>query len=153
MSQGLFISILVPPSPTLLSHNFPVSDVERHASRSTLAQITAAIARIDGELSRLYLAKLRLQQLQHQHELVISPLRRVPDEIIGEIMKHAMPIENDRSNSKPHARTACLLASVCSRWRHTAIHNPQIWTTIHPAIPGTLLLLHSCRFSVPATSP
>lgn len=127
--HGATILIPLPPPPVLLTHNYPPSNVDRRASQNTVAQIETTITEIDTEMDRLRSAKLELQRVQDQHKSVISPMRRVPGELIAKIMEHVMP-EYDRETPTQNTRAACVLASVCSRWRDTAIATPQLWTII-----------------------
>lgn len=108
------LSIPAPPSQALLTHNDPPLDVDRWASQHDLLQTKATVA--------------ELQQLQHQHALVVSPQHRVPNEILGEIMKYTMP--GLPVKWRQNVRTASILASVCSRWRDTATSTPQLWTIV-----------------------
>lgn len=77
---------------------------------------------------RLSPAKGSLQRLLHKHQVVLSPLRRVPKEIIAEIMKSC--VQEDASCPIHQPQTVFILAGVCSRWRETAISTPQLWTYI-----------------------
>lgn len=75
------------------------------------------------------LAQKTLRRFRDQHAGAISALRRVPNEILGEIMKYCIPVY-DSINSKQPFRAALVLASVSTGWRDAAMSTPQLWTTI-----------------------
>lgn len=118
-----------PPPPAILTHNDTVVNTELQASRDAISQIHVALTEIDAEIARLSFARESIQNVLHQHKAVTSPLRRVPNEIISEIMKHYIQKESNFYSRNP-TRPAVVLASVCSRWRKTAISTPQLWTKI-----------------------
>lgn len=119
----------LPPPLVRPTQNQPSSDVEIQISQSILVQSDSTMAQINVEMNRLRPAGLALQQLQRQHNFAMSSLRHIPNEILAEIMKEVMP-GYDPKMPLQSMRTACTLASVCSRWRDTAISTPQLWTVI-----------------------
>lgn len=133
------------PFPELLNHNHAPSHLEARVIRDALSEIFIKISRIDAELIRLQSAKEKLQRFKYQHEVIVSPLRRFPNEILFEIMEHCWT--NQRLEEPAQAqRSAIALASVCSRWRAVALSTPQLWTTVicnhsNHCLPLTRLML------------
>lgn len=59
----------------------------------------------------------------------ISPIRRLPDEILREIFWF---------NFEAHPCCAWVLAAVCSLWRRLVLRMPRIWSKVHPYMCGVL---------------
>ncbi|KAJ3545232.1 hypothetical protein NMY22_g2519 [Coprinellus aureogranulatus] len=79
----------------------------------------------------LALTQSQLQDITSQlHVLqpVISPVRRLPLEILGEIFKQVIPTSNTRPNS--YQRALGKLPLVCKSWRDAAYHTPGLWCEI-----------------------
>lgn len=120
---------LIPPAPAVLAHNGVPTAVEIQAIQNAISQAETMLATFKDEIWRLTKAAENVQSFINQHKGAVSPLRRLPNEILGEIMKHCIP-SFDRNTPEEAARVALALASVCSRWRAAAISTPQLWTVV-----------------------
>ncbi|KAJ7879186.1 hypothetical protein B0H14DRAFT_2160977, partial [Mycena olivaceomarginata] len=59
-----------------------------------------------------------------KHEGALSPLRRMPVEIISLIFKFAAPFPSDFMNVE---EGPWVLSAVCSLWRTIALSQPSLW--------------------------
>lgn len=113
----------ISPPPAILAHNYAVECTDIKASHDVILQINVTFASIDAEVIRLSAVKESFQGILPQHKAVISPLRRVPNVIIVEIMKQC--IHGEGGNI-----CVFILAGLCSRWREIATSTSPLWTTI-----------------------
>ena len=68
---------------------------------------------------------------------LLSPIRRLPPELLGEIFCYCLPHDYDKNG----AHKAVMLPShVCSHWRDVALSTPTLWTNIVLRVtnPGTV---------------
>ncbi|KAJ7607859.1 hypothetical protein FB45DRAFT_707291, partial [Roridomyces roridus] len=93
--------------------------------RSFVPEIDASLTSIAAEISRLQEQLCSLQQdrsdlldYQRKHKSMLSPLRRMPPEILAEIFTSSIPVVSD-----PWVWT-----HICSRWRAVAIATPALWS-------------------------
>ncbi|KAJ3536046.1 hypothetical protein NMY22_g6204 [Coprinellus aureogranulatus] len=103
----------------LLSTNYPLDDVEKHVVQGKIDMLESSIQRV----------RAQLEELENQLllcKIVLSPMRKVPQEIIGVIFKFTLEALAD-----PKARAVDLLrlALVCKAWNDEA-HNSAHWSNI-----------------------
>ncbi|KAJ7623626.1 hypothetical protein FB45DRAFT_926270, partial [Roridomyces roridus] len=122
----------------LAKTNEPPNAAELDFMRPFLSKIAARLTRFDNEITQL---KDRLQRLETergklaeyhtQHAGIVSPLRRVPPEILAEIFSWTLPtideVEGDVSDLQ---QSPWVLTQVSSLWRRTAISIPWLWSSI-----------------------
>lgn len=78
--------------------------------------------------------RAQLQEVSNAHEALISPLRRIPPEILQMIFVWCLPTNR---NAVMHASEApVLLGRVCSRWRQISLNTPEVWATLHIVPPN-----------------
>lgn len=133
-------------SPTSITHHTLSANSE---VRTALESITQTDMAVEIEPSQLSAVREDVYKIREPQAALISPLDRIPNELLGEIMKHCL-LDHDGSRRQPehHQYAAFVLASVCSRWRSTAIAIPQLWTSmvfyrwnVEVSLPLTQLLL------------
>lgn len=97
-------------------------DIQTELSRADneIVQVQATLGQVMSERQRLH------DSLTHYRSL-LSPIRRLPSEILSEIFK-ALP----REPGVPYgvSNTPILWTRICSRWRNVAILTPQLWNSI-----------------------
>lgn len=89
---------------------------------NTLAQIKALESRRDS-----------LQIYANQLQALISPVRKIPDEILQRIFDDSCDmntVTEQPPNMPPCKRPAMALSGVCSRWRRNALSLHAIWSRI-----------------------
>ncbi|KAJ7607898.1 hypothetical protein FB45DRAFT_947199 [Roridomyces roridus] len=123
----------------LLHSNKPAECLEFPAIHSAISSIDGRLELLDGELSRLRhrLAELEedraaLCRSRDQHVGILSPLRRMPAETLGEIFTWALPSLVDLDQRKSFIKQSpWVLTHVCSQWRATAISMPSLWSMLY----------------------
>ncbi|KAJ7276743.1 hypothetical protein C8J57DRAFT_1583987, partial [Mycena rebaudengoi] len=119
-----------PASPDSLSHLFQ----SNHTPTEAEVEIAAShICELDLQLILLdeYVACRRGELLQslERYQTILSPIRRLPPEILGEIFTFHFICGS--STSYPSSKRApWLLAQVCSHWRSVALGTPRMWSMI-----------------------
>ncbi|KAJ7210216.1 hypothetical protein B0H12DRAFT_958752, partial [Mycena haematopus] len=111
----------------LNSNEVPL-DSEIPTIRSGISKIDASLACIHDEIVQL---QSRLKQLEAERErlasyraqscAILSPLRRMPPEILGEIFLWTIPALPDQRYSP------WFLTHICCRWREIAVSSPLLW--------------------------
>ncbi|KAJ7320892.1 hypothetical protein DFH08DRAFT_819139 [Mycena albidolilacea] len=121
---------------TLLNSNEPPEDSEIPPIRSLISDADAHLARIDNKISKI---QETLKQLEEErssllnyrvrNEGIISPLRRMPPEVLGEIFWWTLPSISEAQKSEI-ADSPWTLTYVSSRWRAVSLSNPSLWSQI-----------------------
>ncbi|KAF7343726.1 ABC protein [Mycena sanguinolenta] len=118
----------------LLATNEPPQEPELAVLRPVAQKTAARLACLDAEISRL---QDQLKQLQDeraslaeyhaQNTTILSPMRRIPSEILGEIFLSSLPSKCAlKVQDSPW-----VLTHVCRLWRAVAVSNSSLWTRIH----------------------
>ncbi|KAJ7069484.1 hypothetical protein C8F01DRAFT_1112897 [Mycena amicta] len=130
----------VSPFAAKLGTNFVPCDTEIEGIRayiqkplSHLAKIEDGIAELQTRLHELISKRDSLKVTIDLHMALISPMRRVPEDILREIFEYCM-------STGPFAlvdatRAPLLLTRICRHWRQIAHSMPTLWSSIH--IPGS----------------
>ncbi|KAF7966190.1 hypothetical protein HWV62_39718 [Athelia sp. TMB] len=127
-------SIIVPPSPlpTRIGTNYAPTAFERLHIQSAIADVEPGLAQLDSALEhlkaaqeRLLLKRSALQQYATAHAALLSPIHRVPPEILAAIFEYLLP-EWDSANQ----RSRMLPSHVCKRWRELSLSTPYFWSEI-----------------------
>jgi hypothetical protein len=95
--------------------------------RNAYWQTHSNISRLDAKIDELLLRRRCLRIYRHLLSTLLSPVRFLPPELLGEIFRYCLPQDYDESG----ARKAVMLPShVCKRWRDVALSTPALWTNI-----------------------
>ncbi|KAF7299758.1 hypothetical protein HMN09_00981700 [Mycena chlorophos] len=118
-----------------LDTNYCPTDNELEQIKSFLVEARARLARIDQERDALA-GEIAA------YEALISPIRRIPDDVLEEIFSACLP--PDRNCAMSASDAPLLLSRVCGRWRNVAFRTPSLWSRLHiaqPAVRGWLPML------------
>ncbi|KAJ3574057.1 hypothetical protein NP233_g2030 [Leucocoprinus birnbaumii] len=118
-----------------------LTDCEITAVHGFLDEGQNRIQSLDIEIGRLQnlhsSLRLKTQQLLSfiaSHNSLISPLNRLPPDILQDIFYHCLPIAHNATMSVDLPPLS--LARVSKRWRNVIYSSPRLWTTLHiVAIP------------------
>ncbi|KAJ7653783.1 hypothetical protein B0H17DRAFT_993610, partial [Mycena rosella] len=102
---------------------------------SVVSCIRRRLSRHDEEISRL---RTRIEQREKErtalrndlslHTAIISPMRRMPYELLAEIFSLALPYHPIGTFNVQDAPWT--LAQVCGRWKAVALSSPSLWSLI-----------------------
>ncbi|KAJ7023844.1 hypothetical protein C8F04DRAFT_1133442 [Mycena alexandri] len=136
------LDFAVPPDRSL--HRLAVSDVSPGSSEMTfdysiVTKIDELLAGFDNEIAPL---RNRLRQLEEHRAVLLnyrartraplSPLRRMPPEVLGEIFSWTMSpvLDRLRRGRIDTSRSPWLLTQICSAWRRVAVSTPSLWSQV-----------------------
>ncbi|KAJ7609332.1 hypothetical protein DFH06DRAFT_1485820 [Mycena polygramma] len=119
----------------LLNSNEPPLDSEVVIVQSAIVKADGRLAWLANEISQL---RDRLQRLEEeqvslssfraQNRAILSPLRRMPPEVLSEIFAWASPLAKLRKMRITDS--PWLFTHVSRRWRAVAILNPSLWSLV-----------------------
>ncbi|KAJ7609162.1 hypothetical protein FB45DRAFT_805827, partial [Roridomyces roridus] len=121
----------------LIHSNDPPEPAEIPLIQSFAPEIDASLASLDAEIWRLQerlrsLKKDRSELLDHQrvHKSILSPLRRMPPEILAEIFVFSLPTVTELFQRQKFQieDSPWVWTHICSRWRTVAISTPTLWS-------------------------
>ncbi|KAJ7699293.1 hypothetical protein B0H17DRAFT_1049373 [Mycena rosella] len=123
-----------------LGTNHCPSDEEVVEIKALLQDPTRQLQRVDNEIAVIWkiIDKLtrerdRLSAYVEAHKALISPVRRLPLDIIQEIFVACVPTHR---NCVMSAREApVLLGRICSSWRSISLSTPRLWARLHVVEP------------------
>ena len=130
-----------PHLDTLLRNNEVPSDTAIDEVTGLLQPLLKDCEDVDTEINRLDALlreqKAKRQEMQNavdQYNIIISPVRRLPPDILQEIFWHCLP--SHRNPVMISSEAPLLLTRICSSWRSTAYASPNIWSKLHIPLPG-----------------
>ncbi|KZP11476.1 hypothetical protein FIBSPDRAFT_756686, partial [Athelia psychrophila] len=128
-------SITIPksPLPDLVDTNYALSPSQEQLVQDALEKTKFNMSHIDNEIARvqavlkeLLHARKALQDYGEEHRPLLSPIRHLPSEMLGDIFLHSLP--DDWKHDINHYRRAVMLpGQVCRRWREVAITTSKMW--------------------------
>ncbi|KAF6748321.1 hypothetical protein DFP72DRAFT_917033 [Ephemerocybe angulata] len=124
------------PFTSILKTNHVPSDLERKAIEQFLegpelesSNLSAEIDRYEAIIQALRTKRDLLRPIIDDHRAILSPARRLPDDILREVFVRCLP---HKHNATMYAGDApVLLCHVCSRWRKLALATPTLWSSLH----------------------
>ncbi|KAJ7725059.1 hypothetical protein B0H16DRAFT_285238 [Mycena metata] len=99
----------------------------------SLKEIDGEITQIDASLSALKQRRNRLHQAVRAHRTVLSPARRLHEDVVREIFVSC--ISSSHNGIMHPSHSPLLLGQICSEWRKIALSTPQLWASLHVPIP------------------
>ncbi|PPQ68905.1 hypothetical protein CVT26_001844 [Gymnopilus dilepis] len=128
----------VPSLPEVLEIKHYVNVVDEK-----LVGFDEEIAELAARLEELNNKRARVQEVRDAHQALISPVRRLPPEVLQMIFVWCLP---QNRNAVMHATEApVLLGRICSEWRRISLSTPEVWSTLHIVPPNV-------NFSNPTSS-
>ncbi|KAJ7195609.1 hypothetical protein GGX14DRAFT_315435, partial [Mycena pura] len=96
------------------------------SAEANISIIDDQIAQMQRILDRLGSQRVQLQNLVQSHRSVVSTMRRLPTDILGEIFSQYLSASRSPFHSEsPEALSH--LVGVCKRWRTIALASPLLW--------------------------
>ncbi|KAJ7059092.1 hypothetical protein C8F01DRAFT_1145946 [Mycena amicta] len=132
--------MLSSPFQNILHTNTVPSDAECDSIRAflktpseKLAVLETEVQRLRGLLEEALHTQDELQAFIHEHEALLSPVRRVPDDVLRTIFIHVLP--DTRNTTFSATEGPLLLSRVCRAWMELARTTPRLWSSMHIVIP------------------
>ncbi|KAJ6456468.1 hypothetical protein C8R45DRAFT_1034563 [Mycena sanguinolenta] len=128
------------PFASHLGTNYCPKDNESAEIRALLTEPTCRLQRLDDEIAELQKAIDKLSEERNTlctyvdaHKALISPVRRLPLDIIQEIFLACIPMHRNCVMSASEAPV--LLGRICSSWRAISQAMPRLWARLHVVEP------------------
>ncbi|KAJ7168744.1 hypothetical protein C8R46DRAFT_1092492 [Mycena filopes] len=129
------------PFKDLLFTNAVPSDADCQRIRALLvgpqkevAQIGDEIHRLETLLNELVVKRDRLNGFIDAHLALISPFRRLPEDVVAEIFAASLP--SDRNAVMSGTESPLLLCRISQAWRALALSTPRLWASLHIPVPA-----------------
>ena len=135
--------VVEPLSSTALHSSFVPSAEAEVSLQSSISDLHSTLTAVDDEIHRLRASLASLEgyrtdiceQLMLRRS-VLSPIRRLPAEILGEIFLFAaegcsMIWPRPNGTKADEDSMPWLLGKICSFWRSVALSLPKLWVEIH----------------------
>ncbi|KAJ7605288.1 hypothetical protein FB45DRAFT_1069409 [Roridomyces roridus] len=87
------------------------------------------ISRLQERLACLETERAELADYHSQNTAILSPLRRMPSELIAEIFSWSLPTAYE-TRGPDVKRSPWVLAQVSSRWRNISLSTPSLWSLV-----------------------
>ncbi|KAJ7140790.1 hypothetical protein C8R44DRAFT_761888 [Mycena epipterygia] len=128
------------PFSSKLGTNYCPTDEEITEIQSLIVEPALRMQSLDDEIADLQKAidklaeeRASLDAYVESHKALISPVRRLPLDVIQEILVACIPTHR---NCVMSAREApVLLGRICSSWRAISLSTPRIWASLHVVEP------------------
>ncbi|KAL0569306.1 hypothetical protein V5O48_012670, partial [Marasmius crinis-equi] len=119
----------------LLDTNYVPSSGEVAEIESFLRDPEERLHSLDAEISKLQAKRDELRQHIDRHRMLLSPFRRLPVDLWGEIFVQALPSSEYDLPGRTLKDAPLLLTTVCRTWRDIALKTPRLWNGIHVYLP------------------
>ncbi|KIK62011.1 hypothetical protein GYMLUDRAFT_165325, partial [Collybiopsis luxurians FD-317 M1] len=132
------------PFAPVIGTNYAPSSAELAQLKAVLAEPEQELRRLESEIASVRAAldgllskKKTVETYIEAHQTLMSPIRRLPSETLGEIFLRCLPSDSAYGiRSLKHA--PLLMTTICRNWRHIAIETPGLWNSIHIYFPPHL---------------
>ncbi|KAF9461697.1 hypothetical protein BDZ94DRAFT_797640 [Collybia nuda] len=114
--------------------NYTPSVGEAHQIKQLLVAPLDHLSSLDKDLARLQEIRNTLAKDVNAYQALLSPIRKVPQELLGKIFIHCLPI--GRNAVMSHKEAPILFGRVCSAWRRVSLSTPALWASLHIPVPG-----------------
>ncbi|KAJ7253536.1 hypothetical protein C8J57DRAFT_1237342 [Mycena rebaudengoi] len=102
--------------------------------RKEVAHLAEQIARMQKLLDDLTRKRDDLTEFIDAHLALVSPARRLPDDVVREIFVASLPANRNCAISAQES--PLLLCTICQSWRNLAVSTPRMWASIHIVAPA-----------------
>ncbi|KAF9483072.1 hypothetical protein BDN70DRAFT_828262 [Pholiota conissans] len=108
--------------------------------RKRLSEMNSKISELERSLNELKRERDILEEEIEQHALLLTPFRRLPDDMLREIFIACLP--DDRNAIMSYRKAPLLLGLVCRKWRALAYSTPALWASLHIPYPVRAIVPH-----------
>ena len=133
------------PFQHYLNSNYAPSEHMRYQIAQIVAEQDKRISQMDEEIHQFLRDRRDLYASREAHRQLLSPSRRMPPEIWGEIYVQCLSADKP---AKINAQEApMLMAQVCSHWRSIVLSTPRLWNSVSIRGNGMVLASQSALIS------
>ena len=104
------------------------------APLNELQEVEAEIERLGEIMETMKMKRQSIQKIINDHNIILSPTRRLPPDVLHEIFFHCLPTH--RNPIIKYSESPLLLTQICSSWRAIALSSPRIWSKVYIPLPG-----------------
>ncbi|KAJ7680977.1 hypothetical protein DFH06DRAFT_433395 [Mycena polygramma] len=129
------------PFSSKLGTNYCPKDAEVAQINELLIEPCQRLKRLDDELAimqkaidKLVEERDKLNSYVEAHRALVSPIRRLPLDVIAEIFMACLPTNRNCVMSAEEAPV--LLGRICSSWRAISFSIPRLWAKLHIVEPS-----------------
>ncbi|KAF7356374.1 hypothetical protein MVEN_00969800 [Mycena venus] len=129
------------PFADRLNTNYVPTDSEVLEILHILVDPADELARLDAEIKDMEIAISRLKERRallkvpiDAHKALISPMRRIPQDVLLEIFFSCLPLQHNALIDP--AEAPLILGRICRDWRRVAYSTPMLWCFIHIPSPN-----------------
>ncbi|KAF8184483.1 hypothetical protein BJ912DRAFT_974993 [Pholiota molesta] len=129
------------PFANELCTNYVPTSQDRDHIRDILVEPQIRLGKVDNKIYELEQAlealkkgRKNLDDEIQQHKRLLSPIRRLPDDMLREIFLACLPGTHNAVMDCEEA--PLLLGLVCNRWRLLAYSTPSLWASLHIPLPS-----------------
>ncbi|KAK6977581.1 hypothetical protein R3P38DRAFT_2810119 [Favolaschia claudopus] len=122
------------------STNYAANDDEVLEILNLIAEPARQLCSIEAEIADLQKAIDKLEEKRRDlnvyvdgHKALISPVRRMPPDVLSEIFIACLPTHRNCAMSASEAPV--LLGRICSSWRALSLATPRLWASLHITEP------------------
>ncbi|KAF5329100.1 hypothetical protein D9611_014299 [Ephemerocybe angulata] len=141
------------PFNAWITSNYAPTDWERQQIKTYLVPVVESSLALDAAiqdarrtLESLLEDKATIDATISAHEAILRPIRRLPPDILREILAQCLPV--DQPPTMESDKAPLTLTRVCRSWRKIALSSPELWHRIHitaPQGPDAYLKFHQER--------
>lgn len=113
------------------------SDTETICFRTQLKRAEDELHRLDAELAILLAKRSRVTRHINRCRTSLAPYRKLPTELIEEIIKFSLPRLQPLPPSDGKNDSRLQITQICSSWRKVAFGIPTLWNVYLNKPPGT----------------
>ncbi|KAJ7719186.1 hypothetical protein DFH07DRAFT_859518, partial [Mycena maculata] len=121
------------PFTDILYTNSIPSDADCQRICDLLVGPRAEIAQLTDMIDELTKKRAALAEFITAHLALVSPVRRLPADIMQEIFVACLPSGQNSVIAEHDA--PLLLCHVCQAWRNLALSTPRLWASLHISVP------------------
>jgi len=99
------------------------------APLNELQEIETEIQRLRKLMETMNIKRQSIQKIIDDHNIILSPARRLPRDVLHEIFLHCLPTK--RNPTAEYSESPLLLTRICSSWRAIALSSPRMWSKVH----------------------
>ncbi|KAJ7635212.1 hypothetical protein FB45DRAFT_911064 [Roridomyces roridus] len=112
-----------------LNTNYAPSEHEMKWIQSHLVPVSEEIARLDALIQDLAAQRQKAQDYIDAHKALLSPVRRLPQDVMQEIFLACLPAQHNAVFSGREAPQ--ILTAICRGWRNLALSTAALWASLH----------------------